>query len=562
MKGDDAVTAAFRGLLTVQSTAVAGYGAGNDIGFLIRARGRDFAPQIATLTEIYLEMYPHFAKPRREWLATRNDYLIFTTHPYLAFSWQIAWTISRAPQEEIAAQLERFFTSVRSDLELAISALQEDVSKYAHVVSYPLFGGGSGPPEEMDELLARSPPAPPLPAPRSAGSRSTPLPPPRSAASPPAPASAARPPVEGVSASDPGPLVLSRDPSGEGSAPDRNVLESIDPETAAGREYTVWYGTNRRLLDKGSAPRFSNSRDDKVHCGKCVVLLPHARAFGSLGSPAWKRWLTGVDDRARLSSTAAFRDTAAFLDDIHRTLLDREPFFRRRDVLVYIHGYQTTFEEAAIRAAQLGADLNVPGLTAFYSWPSRARFLGYLADEAAIEDAEVYIADFLMQLARDVGAERVHVIAHSMGNRGLLRAMQRITSLAEASGGVRFGQIFLAAPDVDVGTFGRLAAAYAARSQRTTMYVSARDRAVWLSWLLHMFPRVGFAPPITVVNGLDTIEVSGVDFSLIGHGAYAEASALITDMGHLIRVDQAPPLRQRIRPAKSAGGQTYWRFLA
>jgi Alpha/beta hydrolase of unknown function (DUF900) len=47
-----------------------------------------------------------------------------------------------------------------------------------------------------------------------------------------------------------------------------------------------------------------------------------------------------------------------------------------------------SFEGAAIRAAQLGVDLQVP-LTAFFSWPSRATVVGYTADEASS-----LIADF------------------------------------------------------------------------------------------------------------------------------------------------------------------------
>src|SRR5262249_21920570 len=160
------------------------------------------------------------------------------------------------------------------------------------------------------------------------------------------------------------------------------------------------------------------------------------------------------------------------------------------------HGFRTSFADAAIRAAQLGTDLNVKGLTAFYSWPSKTSLLGYLADGASIEGSEAYIEEFLVRVAQDSSADRIHVIAHSMGNRGLLRALQGITARAEAKGGVRFGQVFLAAPDVDIGTFRKLAKAYPQVSERTTLYVSGRDRAIWLSFFLHMFPRVGYAPPI------------------------------------------------------------------
>ncbi|MFK0731826.1 MAG: alpha/beta hydrolase, partial [Gloeotrichia echinulata HAB0833] len=89
-------------------------------------------------------------------------------------------------------------------------------------------------------------------------------------------------------------------------------------------------------------------------------------------------------------------------------------------------GFNVSFEDAALRAAQIGVDLQVPGIMAFYSWPSRGKLVSYPADEATIEASERYIAEFLLNLVQKSGAEKIHIIAHSMGNRGLLRAMQRI----------------------------------------------------------------------------------------------------------------------------------------
>ena len=58
---------------------------------------------------------------------------------------------------------------------------------------------------------------------------------------------------------------------------------------------------------------------------------------------------------------------------------------------------------------------------AFYSWPSLGTTLGYTADEATIEASEPFITEFLSRFAAESGARRIHIIAHSMGNRGLLR---------------------------------------------------------------------------------------------------------------------------------------------
>jgi esterase/lipase superfamily enzyme len=226
--------------------------------------------------------------------------------------------------------------------------------------------------------------------------------------------------------------------------------------------------------------------------------------------------------------------------------------------VVFIHGYNVSFEEAALRAAQIGHDLAISGVMAFYSWPSQGTLQGYPADEASIEASEGYIADYLTRMATQSGAERVHVIAHSMGNRGLLRAIDRIATTAAKDAKVPFNQIILAAADVDYDTFTRLSVAYRSVAQRTTMYVSAKDKAVEASHWLHDYPRAGFAPPVLVVPGIDTINVSNLDLTLLGHGYVAEARDVLQDMHRLLREGSPPERRFGLRREVTPEGGTYW----
>jgi esterase/lipase superfamily enzyme len=217
-----------------------------------------------------------------------------------------------------------------------------------------------------------------------------------------------------------------------------------------------------------------------------------------------------------------------------------------------------SFEDAAIRAAQIGYDLKVPGATAFFAWPSRGNVAAYPADEATIEASERAITDFLVDFVTNCGAEKVHVIAHSMGNRGLLRALQRIATDAETRGKVKFGQIFLAAPDVDRDLFVDLARLYPEHSERTTLYASDGDLAVHASATLHGGPRAGYFRPYTVTAGVDTVAVPDFDIDLLGHGYFSQAEALLHDMFDLMRLDAAPGKRQRITPTVD-GSVSFWK---
>jgi esterase/lipase superfamily enzyme len=340
--------------------------------------------------------------------------------------------------------------------------------------------------------------------------------------------------------------------------PERPAIlrNKLDPAEAP-RLYSVWFGTNRKPndpTDGGSG--FSGERDDRVHYGVCRVSIPKSHIFGSVGSGWFTRWRRATDDRLQVIERAE-RTADDFWRELEAELNRGDPNVRHG--LVFLHGYRVDFDQAAIRAAQIGYDLKVPGVTAFFSWPSCGTLQGYPTDEACIEASEPFIADFLHDFVARSGATCVHLVAHSMGNRGLMRAIQRLAGRVGAECGVSFGQVILAAPDIDAAVFADLAQRLAECSQRTTLYASPADKAVAASRWLHTYPRAGLTPPVTVVPGIDTVEVPQFNIlDFLGHGYFAEAAALLHDMFDLIRWNAPPDDRQRLAKAVTPEGLTYW----
>lgn len=331
----------------------------------------------------------------------------------------------------------------------------------------------------------------------------------------------------------------------------------VDSASDAGVVYPVWFGTNRKPDGLGG---FSGERSTHVTRGKAEVFVPKAHRFGEMGSGFWsklRRW-DFRDDNLTLQNITE-QEGDIFYSELRQMMQDARDDGRSPHALFFLHGYNVSFEEAAIRAAQIGFDLKVPGATAFFSWPSRGDAKYYPMDEAAIEASEEAVTNFLLEFTKQCGAEKVHIIAHSMGNRGLLRALQRIASGAEARGQVRFGQIFLAAPDVDRDLFLDLARHYPQYAERTTLYASRRDLAIRASNLLHGGPRAGYYAPYTVLEGLDTIVVPNFNVDLLGHSYFADAEALLHDIFSLMRNDAPPVDRQRLTPVEHETG--VWRFI-
>ena len=331
----------------------------------------------------------------------------------------------------------------------------------------------------------------------------------------------------------------------------------IEPESS-GVVFPVWFGTNRRPHPRGNG--FAGDRHDRVTRGRVEVYIPQAHRFGETGSAFWQRLLRFDlrDDSLRVQHIQP-QERDAFFSEIQAAAAAARENGEAPHALFFLHGFNVTFEDAAIRAAQIGFDLKVPGPTAFFSWPSRGSVTAYPADEASIESSEQAITDFLVDFTQNCGAAKVHVIAHSMGNRGLLRALQRIAANAETQGQVKFGQIFLAAPDVDRDLFLNLARLYPEHAERTTLYASGADRAVHLSAKLHDAPRAGYFAPYTVAPGVDTVVVPGFDIDLLGHSYFAQAEALLHDMYDLTRHGSPPAVRQRISPSVDEGC-SFWKL--
>jgi esterase/lipase superfamily enzyme len=338
----------------------------------------------------------------------------------------------------------------------------------------------------------------------------------------------------------------------------RDLERGGEPLESDGVVYPVWFGTNRRPDAQGGG--FSNARHDHVTRGRVDVYVPEAHRFGEIGSSFWTKLLRFDlrDDQLRVQYVEQ-QEQDAFFSEINDAMQAARETGETSHALFFLHGFNVTFDEAAIRAAQIGFDLSVQGATAFFSWPSRGNVAAYPADEATIEASERAITDFLVDFTANCGADEVHVIAHSMGNRGLLRSLQRIAANANTRGQVKFGQVFLAAPDVDRDLFLDLARLYPEHAERTTLYASDGDLPVHLSAKLHDAPRAGYYEPYTVAPGVDTVAVPDFDVDLLGHSYFAQAEALLHDMFDLVQHGKPPAHRKRISPATD-GKLSFWKL--
>jgi esterase/lipase superfamily enzyme len=258
------------------------------------------------------------------------------------------------------------------------------------------------------------------------------------------------------------------------------------------------------------------------------------------------------DDALRILEVES-NDAAKFTASIAAELTH----WTRRTALIFVHGYNVSFRDAALRAAQIGFDLRVEGVMAFFSWPSRGNLVPYAADEESVQLAETHFIEFLELLASVHELEEINILAHSMGNRLLLRTVEPLLRL-KGTVKLPIGHIILAAADVAAEKLTQTAAAYRGLATRSvTNYSYKADVALMTSRELHDRPRAGLEPPIFLHQGFDSISASELDLDLLGHGYIATAEPLLYDLSQLINDNKPPNKRTRLNPAPAEPG-AYW----
>ncbi len=334
----------------------------------------------------------------------------------------------------------------------------------------------------------------------------------------------------------------------------------VEPSEDGFHTVSIFYGTDRLPTGDDEPGEFYGSGRGELELGRCEVSIPLDHELGELESPSFWRFEFREDPEKHVVLLSVSPQPR---DEFVGELRQRVEASDGRRAFVFVHGYNVSFEDAARRTGQMAYDLQFEGAPILYSWPSKGSVGGYLADEASVEYTIPQLETFLRLVARESGAEVVHLIAHSMGNRAMTRAL---TDIAGDPQGPRFDQIALVAPDIDADVFRRnIAPRIVGTGKRITLYASATDEALAASERIHAAPRAGDTEPqAVVVDGIDTIDVSGLDSSFLGHSYFAENSSVIADLIYLLHQGTPPGERGGLEPASRPGDSapTYWRFVS
>jgi esterase/lipase superfamily enzyme len=319
----------------------------------------------------------------------------------------------------------------------------------------------------------------------------------------------------------------------------------------------AFYATDRRLTGQQPPDKMFSGARGELSYGSCEVSIPRDHRMGALEAPSvWRLEFRQDPVKHVVLLNAVVQAKGAFFADLAARVRQAP----EQSAFVFVHGYNVSFADAARRTAQMSYDLGFEGAPVFYSWPSQGATPAYTVDEQNVEWAQANLRAFLEDFFDRSEARHVYLIAHSMGNRALTRALASLLA-AKPAVRERLTEVILAAPDIDADVFKRdIVPALVSAGRPVTLYASSGDLALAASRKVHGYTRAGDSGHgLVVLPGLETIDATGVDTSLLGHSYFADTRSVLSDMHALIRSGLRPAQRPGLERVQSDAGP-YWEF--
>jgi len=370
---------------------------------------------------------------------------------------------------------------------------------------------------------------------------------------------------------------------------DENPFANV-PEELRTSDIEVLFATDRFPKQKSanSPLSFGSKRSGHLHVGLCRVRIGKDLSWpelekASLNGKRGKKMALRFDEPNVLLRYPGTFWRAMRIDDpsidydhflerrlgtreaLHFLVSQRMKYSDRKEVFIFMHGYNNSFEDSVRTIANMWHFMGRVGVPVAYTWPAGAGGLtGYTTDRESGEFTVLHLKMFLEDLAAHPGIEKIHILAHSRGTDITLTALREMAIAVRARGDdprevMKIGNLILASPDIDMEVASqRLSSELVPEiPERLTIYLSPKDRALRLSsWLQGSWSRLGlvdverFQPAqLQALAYFDNVQMidSRVSTDFIGHGYFYSNPAVSSDVVRILR-DNLDPGTENGRP--------------
>ncbi len=285
------------------------------------------------------------------------------------------------------------------------------------------------------------------------------------------------------------------------------------PSALQGSRVDLLYVTDRAPeTDDDGALTYGYGRSRSAAFGSAIVTIEPELTWDELQRVSLEQdrstrlslRLTSLDEHGRYPDTprpivlingeaqsdpAALEASHTVEQSFHAEIRHRLALAPKPEIVLFVHGYNNDFENAAQTLAELWHFLGREHVPLLYTWPAgHGGASGYIYDRESGEFTVHHLKNLIRSLSGIPEIKRIHMIAHSRGTDVLSSAIRELALVARAAGEVasdelRDSNIVLAAPDMDMDVVSqRLVAEQLGReTNNITVYTSQEDKAIGLA---------------------------------------------------------------------------------
>jgi len=400
-------------------------------------------------------------------------------------------------------------------------------------------------------------------------------------------------------------VILQGCSSGRGFMPTPNLFleESSysiknDSQTQVSPDLKMLFVTDRlNTADEGASPRFGSLRSSSATFGETAISLRPSQDWESLrdasdghrnrshnqifygsstttnhGSFPATPYLFSVNDGQSVIDSDVQYELENANAKFRQLILDRMKEYDSNEVVLYVHGFNNSFDFAAQTLGGIWHFLQRKHVPILYSWPAGATGIrGYFVDTVSGDFTIFHLKETLRLLIDTPEIEKIHLIAHSRGTSVVTTAMRELIiedrkNNRNTKDAFRIENLILAAPDLDYGVIRQrlMAEAFGAAFGQVNVYTTATDKALTVAQFLQRGIRFGLLAS-SDLNAQDRSileRVGNVHFiqaqdirSLTGHDYFVANSAVSSDLLTVINHSATPG--SELRPLTNEQGN-FW----
>ncbi len=343
------------------------------------------------------------------------------------------------------------------------------------------------------------------------------------------------------------------------------LLGPVADISPANETVPIYVATSRAPSSTDAALMFGGDRARTPNHARIVVAVPPSHKTGELELPG------RPPGDPKQHFVAADRDVFGdkdFIERIRKAVASRPP--KDREVLVFIHGYNTRFDDAVFRFAQIVHDSGFKGVPVLFTWPSRGSLLSYPYDRESAVYSRDDLDNLLTAIATKSGARKFDILAHSMGGFLTAEVLRGAAMRGNGRYNGKLDQAMFAAPDIDIDVFRRQLEKITPQRLPITVFVSADDKALGFSRFVWGSSNRAGSFTVTdpeLAKRLEALNITVVDLSdvkssdRLGHGKFAAAPSVVQMIGGRLAADggiksRGPSLGESLVVVGSSLGHT------